>query len=241
MNNKVDTNSSWWANIIKEVKTPVGLFALVVLVCNGILGYAATQATGTDLTLIIIGLLVLMLFLVVSVAYIASKSRDGLMASDSQQGDQVVLKHEVFVSAPMAGYEDEEKYKEMRQHVLKIMDALRKECKFTSVVYAGRDIESIQDFEAADLSVNDDFSALKSSKFFLLLYPEKIVSSVLFEAGWGLALDKPSIYFVRNMNHLPFLMKQASQAFKFIRIYEYKTVDDILRLIKSHREKLFPV
>jgi hypothetical protein len=86
-----------------------------------------------------------------------------------------------------------------------------------NVFWAGRNIRRKADFEAADLSAKSDVAAILDSKYFLLLYPEKLASSVLFEAGIALRSCLTSIYFVRNRSELPFLMSQASQAFTNVR------------------------
>jgi len=39
-----------------------------------------------------------------------------------------------------------------------------------SLIYARRDVRSMEDFDAADLSVKDDFPALEESGYFVLLY-----------------------------------------------------------------------
>jgi hypothetical protein len=72
-----------------------------------------------------------------------------------------------------------------------------------------------------------------------MLYPKKIASSVLVEAGWALALGKQSLYFVDKRDDLPFLLKQAEQAFSSVRIYDHCTTDGIVNLIKKHRGDLF--
>jgi hypothetical protein len=81
--------------------------------------------------------------------------------------------------------------------------------------------------------------ALLESRYFVLLYPKKIVSSVLVEAGWALALGKTSIYFVDERSDLPFLLKQAEQAFSSVRIYDKSDTDAIVKLLTIHRTELF--
>jgi hypothetical protein len=41
---------------------------------------------------------------------------------------------------------------------MKVIEALKRECRFDSIVYAGIKIESMSDFDAADLSVSHDFA-----------------------------------------------------------------------------------
>ena len=70
---------------------------------------------------------------------------------------------------------------------------------------------------------------------------DKIVSSVLFEAGIAVALGKPSVYFIRERNGVPFLMRKAEQANipAGVRIYEYAGPPQLENLLRSSRESLW--
>jgi hypothetical protein len=124
---------------------------------------------------------------------------------------------------------------------MSIVKWLQDSCRFRSVFYAGRNIETKEKFEAEDFSLSDDLAALRRSKYFMLVYPERLVSSVLFEAGLAIALGKPSVYFVRDLSSLPFLMKKAEQA-KLparVRIYEYESLAKIQTLLQNLGERLW--
>jgi hypothetical protein len=63
--------STGWASIIRSVQTPLGFSALVVLVVESILGGLAVRATGRDFTILVVGMLTTVLFLVVAVFWTA--------------------------------------------------------------------------------------------------------------------------------------------------------------------------
>ena len=150
------------------------------------------------------------------------------------------LQYDVFLSAPMAAYESNEQYQEAREEIKKVFDAF-KNCGL-KVYWAAEEIESMDDFDTKDISVITDLKAVKSSKYFCLIYPEKLVTSSLFEAGYALAFNKFSLYFVKQRSDLPFLMKDAASVFANVRIHsgdEWKTVDDIVKMIYHSKEKLF--
>jgi hypothetical protein len=107
------------------------------------------------------------------------------------------------------------------------------------VFWAGRNIRRRADFEAPDISAADDVQALRDSKHFLLFYPSKIASSVLFEAGIALRSCLLSIYIVRSEDDLPFLMARAPQAFSNVRIYKATLPDEALALFKRHGRHFF--
>jgi len=152
------------------------------------------------------------------------------------------FRYDVFLSSAMAGLHTEEDYQKYRDEALHLEQMLTKKCNFQFIFYAGRDLKT-KAFEAQNISLHDDFSALRESRYYLLLYPEKIVSSVLFEAGWALALGKPSVYYVHDRDDLPFLMAQAGDASlnSKVTIYEYgdKGRQEISHLIEQHGEKLW--
>jgi len=233
------TSSAIQIDVLREIKTPLRYFALAVLVVNGILGVLAYKATGPNFTILLVGMILSLLLLIVLVGYLAAKTPRVLVGVDQQGIPKLSLKHEVFLSSPMAAFGNNEEYQHDRENVLRIMDAFKHECRFESVVYAGKEINSIDDFDAADLSVSKDFQDLLESKYFVLLYPKKIASSVLVEAGWALALGKTSIYFVKNSDDLPFLLQKASQAFSSVKIYDKCDADGIVKLIQKHRLDLF--
>jgi pimeloyl-ACP methyl ester carboxylesterase len=149
--------------------------------------------------------------------------------------------HDVFLAMAMAGVDTEEKYQSYRNEALAIEKWLREHCGFRSVFYAGQDLKTKKEFEAEDFSLSNDLTELRASKYFMLVYPEKIASSVLFEAGLALALGKPSVYFIRDRRDLPFLMKKAEQADlpASVRIYEYENLARIEALLKNPGEALW--
>ncbi len=151
------------------------------------------------------------------------------------------FEYDVFLAMAMAGLDTEEQYQSYRKEALNIEKWLQDFCGFRSVFYAGRNLETKDDFEAEDFSLSQDVDALRRSKYFMLVYPEKLVSSVLFEAGLAVALGKPSVYFIRDRGSLPFLMKKAEQA-KLpagVRIYEYENLSKLENLLQNPGEGLW--
>lgn len=151
-------------------------------------------------------------------------------------------RYDVFLASPMAALETDADYQRYRDGALAIEQALQKYCGFTSIFYAGRDIPTKDAFEAAGDSLYEDFEALKASRHFMLIYPERIASSTIFEAGMALAMGKPSLYVVNDRNDLPFLLQQAPQAFEQVRVKIYEECSgtgEAINLIKNNGKNLF--
>lgn len=145
--------------------------------------------------------------------------------------------YDVFVSCPMAATSNEEEYQTLRNQALEVVQCLEKECGLTAF-FAGRNVESPDMFDEPDYAVYRDLGALRASQYFLLLYPERMVSSVLVEAGYALALGKKAVYFVKDKKHLPFILRHLDAIFS-TKVYEYTSVDKILKLLRTHKENLF--
>lgn len=149
--------------------------------------------------------------------------------------------HDVFIAAAMAGHEGDKQYQASRKVVLDLKATLEASNGCRSVFYAGANIVSSKKFDDEALALDFDLRKMRASKNFILYYPEKIASSVLFEAGWALVLGKPSIYIVRDRKHLPYLLNNASQAFREQRVRVFECADDDVMLTKvaSYGDRLF--
>lgn len=150
---------------------------------------------------------------------------------------------DVFLSTPMAAFANDAEYKNGRAQFKKIFDALKQGCGL-SVYWAAEKIESISDFDTLDVSVLDDLKALDQSRCFVLLYPQKMATSALFEAGYALALNRTSHYFVRDRDDLPFLMRELAVSNTRVRIHteqDWKDYDDLANKIKKYKDKWFGV
>lgn len=145
-------------------------------------------------------------------------------------------KWEIFISSPLAGFDNDEALLRHRRVVERVVRFLENELGLR-VYWAGRSIRSRADFDAADIAADREVAAIRDSKYFLLLYPERLVSGALFEAGVALVSCLTSIYVVSRRSDLPFLMTQAAHAFRNVRLYE--SPDDLLKLLERHRVEFF--
>jgi hypothetical protein len=177
-----------------------------------------------------------------AIGVIWKRSQDPKEAPDLSSSREALTKKnhkfDVFVSAPMASFTTDEEIRGDHDRIAPAVAFLEDQLGL-SVYWAGRNIRSRADFDAPDISATRDVDALLTSKYFLLLYPAKIASSVLFEAGIALRSCLTSLYFVRSAKDLPFLMAQASQAFKNVRIYEGALPADLVALLRRHGKDFF--
>lgn len=233
------SDKSSWADIIAAVKNPLAFFALVMLAATGILMLLAQRAAGSDLTLLIIGMLVVVGGAVLAVASRGDRSnlarkqieQEYKTVQDTLKKESIYVgrrdadssgsgavgtakrpeKYDVFLSAPMASYETDEEYKAERREIERVYDAFTRDLKLR-VFWAGEKILSMADFNVSGSSAFEDLDALESSRYFVLLYPKRMGTSALFEAGYAFARGMPSLYIARRED-LPFMMKDVATDF----------------------------
>lgn len=147
---------------------------------------------------------------------------------------------DVFLSAPMASFDGDSEYQAFRQNVLKVVKPLRD--WGVSVFCALEAIDSMDKFDTHGISTQEDIRRLQKCTHFVMLYPQKLATSALFEAGYALALGRPSLFFVRNENDLPFLLQRLPEAVTNVSILdsrEWKTYEDIAYLIERNAKYWF--
>lgn len=226
--------SSNWTAIIKVVKTPLSFYTLALLILQTILVFLMRKAEGSDFTILLISTLFLTLLILVIVGFIQYKSLTQREYKLVIEKDKQDYRYDVFLSSPMASLNDK-RYREERNFALAVISSLKKDCGMQTIYYAGVEIDTKSGFDPYDVAVLDDLDAINNSRYFILIYPQKSASSVLFEAGCALALAKECIYFVKNRNLLPFLLRQAEQAFSNVKLYEYKSIDDVTKVCKNKK------
>jgi hypothetical protein len=155
------------STIIKSVQTPAGLFALVFLIVEGILGVLAARASGRDFTLLVGGKLVLFLSLVVVFGILATKNPDLFRAPAPvperlAEPEKLQMKFDAFLSAPMAATSSEAEYKNSRDRALTIMSALKREMQFETIYFAGEQIAKKAEFDPPRLAILTDFDNIKA-------------------------------------------------------------------------------
>jgi hypothetical protein len=237
-------NKDTRTGIINAISTPIQLAALIVLVVEGLLAFLLSKANANDISLYVgmmVGILVLTIVAVFIVEYRQIKLKQATVIPETGVAESAkkTFMWDVFLAAPMASITDED-FPSANSKIKEIKRILEEECDFKRVFYAGNNMSGHGDFDSADVSVDTDINAIKESRIFILIYPEKIVSSVLYEAGIALALGKPSFYFGKS-EIFPFLMREANNKFSFVKIHESSNIDDIIRIIKKNRNRLFEI
>jgi hypothetical protein len=220
-----------WTSLLKAVRTPLSFLTLVLLITQSILSFLLRNATGIEHQIALYAMLAMTFVLVGVVAFLQYKKtvdREFTLVTPKTEQENI---YDAFLSAPMAALSQKD-YGDQREIALEAIETLEKECGMKAIFFAGKNIKTQNDFDPSDAAVKEDLDAIAKCKLFVMLYPARKASSVLFEAGCALALGKNCVYFVRNRNHLPFLLQEAEQAFTNIKVYQFDTVEELKKKLK---------
>ena len=146
------------------------------------------------------------------------------------------MKKGIFIAAPMNSITPH--YTSFRKDIIRLIECLEEifQCE---VHFGGKDKSSSEDFGFPPVSFKQNMSKLDEYDKFILIYPEKLASSVLVETGWALKAEKECIFFVKNRDELPFLLQNFEQG--KVRIIDYKVIDEIIKLFEKHKKDMFKV
>jgi hypothetical protein len=237
----MDDKSQERKGIINAINNPIQLAALIVLVVEGLLAFLLTKANN-DQVIIYVSMMVAILIITIIAIFSYEgkrlKSKENIIPEPGKPETQKkAYEWDVFLAAPMAAI-NEEQFEISQKKIEGLIAVLKEECKFQHIFYAGEGMKTKSDFDVADLSLVKDLNAIIGSRNFLMVYTEKIVTSVLYEAGAALALGKPSFYFGKKSN-FPFLMQEANNKFNHVKIHEVDSIDDLIKMIRKHKTELF--
>jgi len=146
---------------------------------------------------------------------------------------------EVFVSSPMVSANDAKKYKLFRETTNKVIQAIKASLNFNRIYYAAAEISSLENVDPSAISATNDLNKLSHSEVFILIYPEKLVTSCLVEAGYAISLKITSIYFVKSKEDLPYMLREAASSYDFVNIFEYKDENQLIKIIEKSKKTIF--
>ena len=151
--------------------------------------------------------------------------------------------YDLFLASPMAASESQQTFEAERDSARGIADTFRTKCDYR-VYYAGDHISAEAEFDAPDIALEQNVQALLDVSYFVLVILEPLskASSVLVEAGFALARNIPSLYFVRDVDYLPYILKQAAQhqspLLPKVHLRVVKSGGEVTNQIRKHGEEL---
>lgn len=147
--------------------------------------------------------------------------------------------HDVFLSTPMTSFQKSDQWPSHREEFQKILTAIRKRAGLSKYYFSGENMLDDTSFDPAPIGAFKDLSALQRSRRFIMIYPERVPTSCIAEAGIALAKKMPSVYFFRDQGHLPYALTQVNQVYSFVKFYPYTHIAEIAKTIEKYGTELF--
>ena len=114
-----------------------------------------------------------------------------------------------FIACPMSSFATEALYSAFRERVLRFCGRLAASPLAEDVFFAGTHIGGFDAFDATVDAFKTDADAIWCCDHFVLLYPEKILSSALVEAGIAIGLRKRVSIVCRDRADLPYVLRSG--------------------------------
>lgn len=135
----------------------------------------------------------------------------------------------LFISTPMAGFNNNDKLKSNSNLINQIYEVLENEYSFDYITCPSKNVESDEEFNDKEVAIVSDLRKLQRAEYFLCLYPEPLLSSVLVEIGYSISKGKKCVVIVKKRADLPFILQEADKRvnnFKIYEVEEWENLDD---------------
>jgi len=149
-----------------------------------------------------------------------------------------IKKGKVFIGSPMASI-DESAYRETRENMLLLKEAIISYCQLSDVYYPGETIAHRKNFDGKQKALAEDFKVLKECEYYVFYYPDRVASSILIEIGYAIGLCKKTLIFTRDRGNLPFMLQEVDKAISNIKIYEFESFEEVLETVERNGPELF--
>ena len=141
-------------------------------------------------------------------------------------------KHDIFLSVPMTSLPNDKLYREHKTLVTNVFERITSEIKLT--VYnptIGKSRKELMDLP--QVSLEKDLAALDRSRYYVMILSESKNSSVIFEAGFAFCHRIPSLYFVKDREHLPYIIREAEKS-ALVQVMMYTNEDEIVAQLRAY-------
>ena len=136
------------------------------------------------------------------------------------------------MAAHGAGYEEE------NAAILEFVARLTKAKLFENGFYAGMQLKTPADFDDHCEAWGINLPMLKGCEAFVLIYPTPIPTSALIELGIALTRDIPVRVFTKDIEKLPFLLRQPTRALADLIVVKYRDLGQVVDFLSKDAEVL---
>jgi hypothetical protein len=144
-----------------------------------------------------------------------------------------------YISTPVVSLVNQKEFSKHKKTIEEIV-AILKQSKSNSRIFSYiTEISKLPVSGASNYNIKKIYSTLRRSKKYIGIFPSNIMSGAHCEAGFALALGKPCLFFVKDMNDLPTILRKAPSVYSFVSIQLYDNEEDLKRIFKESGEDLF--
>lgn len=141
----------------------------------------------------------------------------------------------LYISAPMSSV-NEEVYKQLREDILCLKERLFS-IGFIDIYCPLFEKTSSNAFDGKTKAIKENFTKMKKVDCMIVIYPQKVLSSVLVEIGYGIALCKKTVIFYRDS--LPYILEEAGETIGHVKTYQYHDFEDVIRIVTKNGMAIF--
>lgn len=140
----------------------------------------------------------------------------------------------IFIATPIAGFLNKNDYKMYKKLIEEIVVEINRTNIFGNVYCEITNLDDIADYDSPAASAGKDFNNVLNSEYFILLYPQRVVSSALIELGYALAKGKKILIISSDKNALPYMALELDKIYHNVTIkYSKFTFHNLFDYIKA--------
>ena len=140
----------------------------------------------------------------------------------------------IFIATPIAGFLNKNDYKMYKKLIEEIVVEINRTNIFGNVYCEITNLDDIADYDSPAASAAKDFNNVLNSEYFILLYPQRVVSSALIELVYALAKGKKILIISSDKNALPYMALELDKIYHNVTIkYSKFTFHNLFDYIKA--------
>ena len=147
------------------------------------------------------------------------------------------FEYDAFIAAPFTDLADTER-QELEATIDEIKSTMAESLGLRNIYSALGGPDDHRSFWDDRLVISSEvLNRIRRSRYFILIYPQKVVSTSLIETGWALGSKKPVIVFYKDINDLPSVLKKPRYVRHLVSVHlaQFQEYSDIVETIRQDR------
>lgn len=124
----------------------------------------------------------------------------------------------LFIASPIAGFVNESDYHTYKALLQSVIIEIEKISSLDNIYCELIRINNFSEYDSPATSVIKDIANIDASQYFLLLYPQKVVTSALIELGYAMAQKKNILIISSEKQILPYMVHGLDTVYDNIKV-----------------------